>query len=251
MSVGDGPQTPGSCEQDWENGRIDWEEMMGWDVQRTARRRVHSGLRVLITGGPGGGFGRHTYRPRPLPSPLDRIMGMGWAAPVGGEPPRDSRAQHQARSPLLGRAPYPHPYDLHSNPILGETGDPYGSRGGNARMLRGGEPLARGGRQVRVSGGVRSQSGTGEVGTFGAKVRKGDRDGLHHDEPHYPPHRSSILHGRGGYIPHCHSTKGEADATLASTQRNLDSRACFDFRRHESRMGGYYTFLRVGTLVEG
>ena len=42
MSVGDGPQTPGSCEQDWENGRIDWEEMMGWDV-RDAGWRVHSG----------------------------------------------------------------------------------------------------------------------------------------------------------------------------------------------------------------
>ena len=34
MSVGDGPRTPESWEQDSEYGRADWEERMGWDVQR-------------------------------------------------------------------------------------------------------------------------------------------------------------------------------------------------------------------------
>ena len=33
MSVGDGPQTPESWERDWETGRVDWEEMHGWDVE--------------------------------------------------------------------------------------------------------------------------------------------------------------------------------------------------------------------------
>ena len=33
MSVGDGPQTPDSWEQDWEVGRADWEERMGWDIE--------------------------------------------------------------------------------------------------------------------------------------------------------------------------------------------------------------------------
>ena len=215
--------------------------------------RVYSGLRVLITRGPRGGFGlQHTHRPCPLPSPMDGIMGMGRAAPMGGEPPRDPlRTERQTWNPLLSSAPYPYPHDMHSNPILGETGDPHGSSGGNARMLRGGEPLERDGRQVRVFGGVRSQSGTGEAGTFRANIWEGDRDSLHYDEPHHSPYRSNILHRWRRYISYCHSTKGEADATLAGTQRNLDPRVCFHYRRHGSRMGRYYTLLRGRTLDRG
>ena len=37
---------------------------------------------------------------------------------------------------------------------------------------------------------------------------------------------------------------------LASTQRILDSHACFDFRRDRPRLGGYYTLLPSGTLVD-
>ena len=118
-------------------------------------------------------------------------------------------------------------------------------------MLRGREPVARGGGQVRIFGGVRGESGTGEARAHGAKVREGGRDGLHHDEPNHPPHRSSILHGRGRHISHCHPTKGEANPTLASTQRSLDPRACLDFRRNGPRLGGYHTLLPPGTLVDG
>ena len=215
--------------------------------------RIYSGLRVLIARGSRVGFGlQHTRRPCPLPLPVDGIMGMGRSAPVGGGPPGVSlRTWHQTCSPLLSSDPYPYPHDMHSNHILGETGDPHGSSGGYARMLRRGEPLERDGRQVRVFGGVWSQSRTGEAGTVRANLRKGDRDSLHYDAPHHSPYRSHILHRWRRHISYCHSTKGEADVTLASAQRSLDTRVCFHFGRYGSRMGRYHTLLPCWTLDRG
>ena len=114
-----------------------------------------------------------------------------------------------------------HPHDTHSHRILGKAGGANRGSGRDTRLLRGGEPMAGGEGQGRDAGGMRSQSRAGEAGTYWTTVWERDRDGVHHGTLHHTPYRSSILHRRRGDISHSHSTKREADAEMAHTQRDL------------------------------
>ena len=118
----------------------------------------------------------------------------------------------------------------------------------------GGEPTARGRGQVRVLGRVWGQSGTEEVGAHRIAVREGDRDSLYHGgRAHGSPHWGSLLHRQGRHIPQRHPTEGEADAKMASTQRDLvglsmapDRKRAgtrLDLRCHATRMGGPHQVL--------